>query len=186
STHVGCFLRTPVIKNGSLSQSIVDTVGLSVIDGYAVTGEVDDGYQSKFEDRHVNAIREKEKEGFEVVGVENGFELMFIDLTLMKYASLGCLVLPFHVVLGTECEKSDCFNQPGPCCHINSCGLFPENPVIKNGSLSQAIVDTVGLSVTDGYAVTGEVGIVPNFVLSCSDSSLLCGLPDCVSGLTAL
>ncbi|GJR38733.1 basic 7S globulin-like protein [Tanacetum coccineum] len=73
-----------------------------------------------------------------------------------------------------------------PGCHINSCGLFPENPVIKNGSLSQAIVDMVGLSVTDGYAVTGEVGIVPNFVLSCSDSSFLRDFPDGVSGLAAL
>ncbi|GJT41578.1 basic 7S globulin-like protein [Tanacetum coccineum] len=86
----------------------------------------------------------------------------------------------------TSLACSNCFDQPGPGCHNNSCGLFPENPVIKNTVLAQALVDTVGLSVTDGYSVTGEVGIVPNFVLSCSDTSLLRGLPEGVSGLAGL
>nr|GEV08741.1 basic 7S globulin-like [Tanacetum cinerariifolium] len=86
----------------------------------------------------------------------------------------------------TSLACSNCFQEPGPGCHNNSCGLFPENPVIKDTVLAQALVDTVGLSVTDGYSVTGEVGIVPNFVLSCSDTSLLRGLPDGVSGLAGL
>ncbi|PWA88525.1 aspartic peptidase A1 family [Artemisia annua] len=82
--------------------------------------------------------------------------------------------------------SDDCFDQAGPGCHSSSCGLFPENPVIKNTVLAQALVDTVGLSVTDGSSVTGKVGVVPNFVLSCSDTSLLRGLPDGVSGLAGL
>ncbi|KAI3800997.1 hypothetical protein L1987_29097 [Smallanthus sonchifolius] len=80
---------------------------------------------------------------------------------------------------------SNCFRPSGPGCHNNSCALFPENPVIRNSILAQALVDTLALTTTDGRNV-GQLGVVPNFVLSCSDESLLLSLPEGVSGLAGL
>ncbi|KAI3783091.1 hypothetical protein L2E82_13153 [Cichorium intybus] len=80
---------------------------------------------------------------------------------------------------------SNCFRPSGPGCHNNSCGLFPENPVIRDSILAQALIDSLALSTTDGRS-SGQLGVVPNFVLSCSDASMLRGLPEGASGLAGL
>nr|XP_043622682.1 probable aspartic proteinase GIP1 [Erigeron canadensis] len=114
-----------------------------------------------------------------------GNKLSWIDCTSGYYISTTHHYIPCGT---TKCNElgslacSNCFRASGPGCHNNSCALFPENPVIKNVVLGQALVDTVGLTVSDG----GQLGIVPNFVLSCCDESLLIGLPDGVTGLAGL
>ncbi|KAK1420507.1 hypothetical protein QVD17_22163 [Tagetes erecta] len=111
-----------------------------------------------------------------------GGKLSWIDCN--SYTSTSHHYIPCGTSL---CESlaslacSNCFRQTGPGCNNNSCGLFPENPVIRNSVLAQALVDSVALVVNGGEF--GELGIVPSFVFSCSDDSLLRGLPDGVSGL---
>lgn len=57
--------------------------------------------------------------------------------------------------------------------------------MIRNSILAQALVDSAALTTTDGRS-PGQLGVVPNFVLSCSDDSLLQGLSEEVSGLAGL
>ncbi|KAI3773088.1 hypothetical protein L6452_04286 [Arctium lappa] len=80
---------------------------------------------------------------------------------------------------------SNCFRPSGPGCHNDSCALFPENPVIRNSVLAQAVVDSAALTTTDGGS-PGQLGVVPDFVMSCSDESLIQGLPEGVYGLAGL
>ncbi|XP_024967328.1 basic 7S globulin-like [Cynara cardunculus var. scolymus] len=117
-----------------------------------------------------------------------GGKLSWIDCTTGVYTSTTHHYIP----CGTDlCDSigsiacSNCFRPSGPGCHNNSCGLFPENPVIRNSILAQALVDSAALTSTDGRS-PGQLGVVPNFVLSCSDDSLLQGLPKGVSGLAGL
>ncbi|XP_076900005.1 putative aspartic proteinase GIP1 [Bidens hawaiensis] len=113
----------------------------------------------------------------------------FTWLDCSSYTSTSHHYIPCKSNLCTSLGSlacSNCFRPSGPGCHNNSCALFPENPVIGNSVLAQALVDSLGLSVVSDGRNVGEVGLVPNFVVSCSDESLLRGLPDGVAGLLGL
>ncbi|XP_071719358.1 probable aspartic proteinase GIP1 [Rutidosis leptorrhynchoides] len=117
-----------------------------------------------------------------------GGKFSWIDCTPNNYISstnhyIPCGTSQCNSLYSLAC--SNCFKPSGPGCHNNSCALFPENPVIKNTILAQALVDSLALTLTDGQTV-GQLAVVPNFVLSCCDDSLLTGLPDGVSGLAGL
>lgn len=114
-----------------------------------------------------------------------GGKFNWIDCTPGFYTSTSHHYIPCGTTLCYSLGSlacTNCFQPSGPGCHNNSCALFPENPVIKNTVLAQALVDLIGLSITDGWT-DGQLGVVPNFVFSCSDDSLIRGLPDGVSGL---
>ncbi|KAI7739504.1 hypothetical protein M8C21_009551 [Ambrosia artemisiifolia] len=118
-----------------------------------------------------------------------GGKFTWFDCTPESYTSTTHHYIPCGTSLCISLASlacSNCFRQSGPGCHNNSCALFPENPVIKNSVLAQALVDSVALTVTNGRNPVGQMGLVPNFVGSCSDNSLLRGLPDGVSGLAGL
>ncbi|KAL8192054.1 hypothetical protein R6Q57_028175 [Mikania cordata] len=117
-----------------------------------------------------------------------GGKFSWIDCNPDFYTSTSHHYIPCHTNLCISLGSiacSNCFRPSGPGCHNNSCDLFPENPVIRNAILAQALVDSLALSITDGRN-PGQIGMVPNFVLSCSDDSLLLGLPEGVSGLAGL
>lgn len=78
---------------------------------------------------------------------------------------------------------SNCFHEPGPACGNNTCALFPENPVTRNVSLHNALVDSLALPVS---TPRGRLVLFPNFTFSCSEPSLLKGLAKGVTGLAAL
>ncbi|MFS7930801.1 putative nepenthesin [Helianthus anomalus] len=117
-----------------------------------------------------------------------GAKFTWIDCTPDSYTSTTHRYIPCGTNLCaslTSLSCSNCFRPTGPGCHNNSCALFPENPVIKNTVVAQALIDYFALNVTDGRN-PGQLGVVPDFVASCSDNSLLRGLPDGVSGLAGL
>ncbi|KAK9055782.1 hypothetical protein SSX86_026867 [Deinandra increscens subsp. villosa] len=117
-----------------------------------------------------------------------GGKFTWIDCTPDSYASITHHYIPCGTNLCNSLSSlacSNCFRPSGPGCHNNSCALFPENPVIRNAILAQALVDSFALATTDGGAC-GQLAVVPNFVASCSDDELLVGLPEGVSGLAGL
>ncbi|KAI3508461.1 hypothetical protein L1887_23469 [Cichorium endivia] len=66
---------------------------------------------------------------------------------------------------------SNCFRPLGPGCHNNSCGLLPENPVIRDSILAHALIDSLALSTIHDRS-SGQLGVVPNFRLLCSGASM--------------
>ncbi|KAJ9547761.1 hypothetical protein OSB04_020304 [Centaurea solstitialis] len=117
-----------------------------------------------------------------------GGQFSWIDCTAGSYASTTHRYVRCRSDLCRSIDSiacSNCFQSSGPGCHNDSCALFPENPVARNAVLAQALVDTAALMTTDGRKI-GELGAVPDFVVSCSDESLLKGLPEGVCGLAGL
>ena len=82
---------------------------------------------------------------------------------------------------------SNCYSPPGPACANNTCALFPENPLTRKATLANALLDSLALPTTDGSTQLSQLGgLVPDFLFSCSQTSLLQGLAKGVAGLAAL
>ncbi|KAJ8748409.1 hypothetical protein K2173_003046 [Erythroxylum novogranatense] len=79
----------------------------------------------------------------------------------------------------------NCYASPGPACANDTCSLYPENPVTRQVTVANAIVDSLALPVAGG-SVPGQFGVVPDFVFSCSRTFLLKGLAPKATGLVAL
>ncbi|KAL2323564.1 hypothetical protein Fmac_027943 [Flemingia macrophylla] len=86
---------------------------------------------------------------------------------------------------GLVCDNCTDLDPPDPKCIPANlvCGSFPENPVTRAGIADGAMVDTLALPTSQGPA---PLALLPNFTFSCSDSTLLKGLPKMVNGLAAL
>ena len=81
---------------------------------------------------------------------------------------------------------SKCFHAPGPACANDTCSLLPQNPVTRDSTLSNALIDSLALHTTDGSTQLSQLGLVNDFVFSCSPTFLLRGLAKGVTGLAAL
>ena len=79
----------------------------------------------------------------------------------------------------------DCFNGPRPGCNNNTCGVFPENPVINTVTGGEVAEDVVSVESTDGSS-SGRVVTVPRFIFSCAPTSLLQNLASGVVGMAGL
>nr|3VLB_A Chain A, EDGP [Daucus carota]3VLB_C Chain C, EDGP [Daucus carota] len=79
----------------------------------------------------------------------------------------------------------DCFNGPRPGCNNNTCGVFPENPVINTATGGEVAEDVVSVESTDGSS-SGRVVTVPRFIFSCAPTSLLQNLASGVVGMAGL
>ncbi|WOG94828.1 hypothetical protein DCAR_0314125 [Daucus carota subsp. sativus] len=79
----------------------------------------------------------------------------------------------------------DCFNGPRPGCNNNTCGVFPENPVINTATGGEVAEDVVSVESTDGSS-SGQVVTVPRFIFSCAPTSLLQNLASGVVGMAGL
>ncbi|KAF3967509.1 hypothetical protein CMV_008500 [Castanea mollissima] len=63
---------------------------------------------------------------------------------------------------------------PGPACANSTCALFPENPLTRRATLANALLDSLALPTTDGSTQLSQLGgLVPDFLFSCSQTSLL-------------
>ncbi|KAK7285379.1 hypothetical protein RJT34_20148 [Clitoria ternatea] len=103
--------------------------------------------------------------------------------TSTSYHHIPCnssLCSSFHP---TAC--STCFHSPAPNCATNACSLFPENPITRNTLLATALIDALALPTSDGSTHSPLV-LISHFIFSCSEHSLLQGLPVNVSGLASL
>lgn len=80
---------------------------------------------------------------------------------------------------------SNCYDSPGPACGNDTCALFPENPITRKATIANAIVDTLALPTTDGSTL-GPLGLIPEYIFSCSTTFLLQGLANGITGLAAL
>lgn len=80
---------------------------------------------------------------------------------------------------------ANCYDPPGPACSNNSCSIYPENPVTRQATLATALIDSLALPTTNGSA-SGQMGLIPELVFSCSRTFLLNGLAKEVVGLAAL
>ncbi|XP_059625175.1 probable aspartic proteinase GIP1 [Cornus florida] len=116
-----------------------------------------------------------------------GSSFTWLDCT-QKYTSSTYHSLPCNSSLCESLDPhacSNCFNPPAPGCANNSCALFPENPVTQQSILAESLVDSLALPTTDGRN-PGQLSHVPEFVFSCSNTSLLQGLAKGVTGLAGL
>ncbi|KAJ8547511.1 hypothetical protein K7X08_011097 [Anisodus acutangulus] len=104
----------------------------------------------------------------------------WIDCSISStYRSISCNS-PLCSALGSRaCAKciTDCSNDP--------CTLSPLNSVTHKSSTGKAIVDNLVLPVTDGRN-PGQLKGFNEFLLSCSNKSLLKGLTKGVAGLAGL
>ncbi|WCJ21511.1 Eukaryotic aspartyl protease family protein [Euphorbia peplus] len=62
-------------------------------------------------------------------------------------------------------------------CSNNSCYLYPENPITRQATLAPAILDCLTLPASPS--------LIPDFLFSCTNTFLLTGLADQVTGLAA-
>ncbi|KAK2988143.1 hypothetical protein RJ640_002384 [Escallonia rubra] len=100
--------------------------------------------------------------------------------TSTTYHSIPCNSFPFNSLDKLAC--SNCFDSPGLGYSNDSCALFPENSATRTVLLAQALVDTLALPLSDGRN-PGRLGLVREFVISCSKTPLLKGFP---KGTTSL
>ncbi|KAK2986496.1 hypothetical protein RJ640_021371 [Escallonia rubra] len=113
-----------------------------------------------------------------------GASFSWVDCT-QNYTSTTYHSIPCNSSLCNSLDKlacSNCFDSPGLGCSNDSCALFPENSAIRKVLLAQALVDTLALPLSDGRN-PGRLGLVHEFVLSCSKTPLLKGFP---KGTTSL
>ncbi|KAK2990508.1 hypothetical protein RJ640_019788 [Escallonia rubra] len=116
-----------------------------------------------------------------------GASFSWVDCT-QNYTSTTYHSIPCNSSLCNSLDKlacSNCFDAPGPGCSNDSCALFPENSATRKVLLAQALVDTLALPLTDGRN-PGRLGLVREFVLSCSKTPLLKGFPKGTTGLAGL
>ncbi|KAA8550886.1 hypothetical protein F0562_002570 [Nyssa sinensis] len=116
-----------------------------------------------------------------------GASFSWVDCT-QNYTSTTYHYIPCYTPLCDSLHSlacSNCFDPPGPGCANNSCSLFPENSVTRQTIIAEALVDSLALPTTDGRN-PGRLALVPDFVFSCSKTSLLKGLAKGVSGLAGL
>ncbi|CAK9147076.1 unnamed protein product [Ilex paraguariensis] len=102
------------------------------------------------------------------------------NYTSTTYHSIPCSSSLCNAIASLAC--SNCFNPPGPGCANDSCAMFSENSVTRKAIIAEALVDSLALPTTDGRN-PGRLGLIPEFVFSCSKTSLLKGLAKGVTGL---
>ncbi|CAK9175831.1 unnamed protein product [Ilex paraguariensis] len=105
------------------------------------------------------------------------------NYTSTTYHSIPCSSSLCNAIASLAC--SNCFNPPGPGCANDSCAMFSENSVTRKAIIAEALVDSLALPTTDGRN-PGRLGLIPEFVFSCSKTSLLKGLAKGVTGLGGL
>ncbi|KAF7121339.1 hypothetical protein RHSIM_Rhsim13G0023800 [Rhododendron simsii] len=116
-----------------------------------------------------------------------GASFTWVDCT-RNYTSSTYHHIPCSAPLCTSLHSlscSNCFDPPGPGCANDSCSMFPENSVTRTAVSAEALVDSLSLPETDGHT-PGRPVTLPDFVFSCSITSLLQGLAKGVSGLAGL
>lgn len=105
-----------------------------------------------------------------------------------NYTSSSYLHIPCNASLCASLHSlacSNCYDAPAPACGNDTCALFPENPVTRKATIANAIIDSLALPTTDG-STQGRLGLVPDFVFSCSQTFLLQGLANGVTGQAAM
>ncbi|XAR61220.1 Nepenthesin [Bertholletia excelsa] len=116
-----------------------------------------------------------------------GASFTWVDCT-QNYTSSSYRYVPCSTPLCDALESracSNCFDPPGPGCANDSCAMFPENSVTHQAIIAEALVDSLALPATDG-STAGPPVLVPEFVFSCSRTSLLQGLAKGVVGVAGL
>ncbi|KAE9460591.1 hypothetical protein C3L33_07493, partial [Rhododendron williamsianum] len=116
-----------------------------------------------------------------------GASFAWVDCT-RNYTSSTYHHIPCSAPLCTSLHSlscSNCFDPPGPGCANDSCSMFPENSVTRTAVSAEALIDSLSLPETDGHS-PGRPVTLPDFVFSCSITSLLQGLAKGVSGLAGL
>ncbi|KAJ9187656.1 hypothetical protein P3X46_003085 [Hevea brasiliensis] len=107
----------------------------------------------------------------------------FKDYNSTTYQHIPCdspLCNSFHTF-----SCANCYDPPGPACSNDSCSIYPENPVTRQATVATALIDSLALPTTDASA-PGQMGLIPEFIFSCSRTFLLNGLAKEVTGLAAL
>ncbi|KAF5930036.1 hypothetical protein HYC85_030909 [Camellia sinensis] len=114
-----------------------------------------------------------------------GASFTWVDCTLnytsSTYHSIPCSTPLCDSLHSLAC--SNCFQPPSPGCANNSCAMFPENSVTRQSIIAEALVDSLALPTTTD---PGRLARIPDFVFSCSKTSLLKGLAKGVTGLAGL
>lgn len=87
--------------------------------------------------------------------------------------------------LGGAGGCGDCFSGPRPGCNNNTCGVSPDNPVIRTATGGELATDVVSVNSTNG-SNPGRAVTVPRFLFSCAPTSLLEGLANGVVGMAGL
>lgn len=87
--------------------------------------------------------------------------------------------------LGGADGCGDCFSGPRPGCNNNTCGVSPDNPVIRTATGGELATDVVSVNSTNG-SNPGRAVTVPRFLFSCAPTSLLEGLANGVVGMAGL
>ncbi|GAA0183614.1 protease [Lithospermum erythrorhizon] len=78
-----------------------------------------------------------------------------------------------------------CNSPPRPGCNNNTCGLFPENPIIRTSTGGELATDVVSLQSTNGTNPGGNA-TVPDYLFVCGPTFLLEGLASGVTGIAGL
>ncbi|KAG9135154.1 hypothetical protein Leryth_026321 [Lithospermum erythrorhizon] len=79
----------------------------------------------------------------------------------------------------------DCFSGPKPGCNNDTCGLSPDNTIIRLGTIGELAQDVLALESTNGNN-PGQVVSVPNLLFTCAPTFLLEGLASGVKGMAGL
>ncbi|CAN0888945.1 Probable aspartic proteinase GIP2 [Linum grandiflorum] len=79
----------------------------------------------------------------------------------------------------------DCFSPPSPGCNNNTCGVSPNNPIIRTSTSGELATDVLSLNSTDGSNPTRPVS-VPRFLFACAPNFLLRGLVPGSAGVAGL
>ncbi|KAK1372974.1 Basic 7S globulin [Heracleum sosnowskyi] len=99
------------------------------------------------------------------------------------YRPLRCRTSQCSLAGSIAC--GDCFDGPRPGCNNNTCGVFPENPVINTATGGEVAEDVISVQSTDGSSA-GRLVTVPRFIFSCAPTFLLQNLASGVTGMAGL
>ncbi|XP_065861168.1 probable aspartic proteinase GIP1 [Euphorbia lathyris] len=92
----------------------------------------------------------------------------------INYNSTTCQHIP--------CTSPLCTSFHSFACPNDTCSVYPENPITRQATLASAFLDCLALPTPSSPS---QLHLIPGFLFSCSNTFLLTGLADQVTGLAA-
>ncbi|CAN0888949.1 Probable aspartic proteinase GIP2 [Linum grandiflorum] len=106
-----------------------------------------------------------------------GGEHLWVDCSSPNYIS--------STYTPARCRSSLCSLAGSNGCNNNTCGVSPNNPIIRTSTSGELATDVLSLNSTDGSNPTRPVS-VPRFLFACAPNFLLRGLVPGSAGVAGL
>ncbi|KAK6940837.1 Xylanase inhibitor, C-terminal [Dillenia turbinata] len=124
------------------------------------------------------------------LAIDLGFGFSWVNCDNTSYISSSYSHIPCNTNLCNSLHSlacSNCYEAPGPNCANDTCAMFPENSFAHTSEIDDAIIDVLAVSTAvNGRNPGSRLGVISDYLFSCSRSALLKGLAKGSSGVAGL